>query len=635
MPSARLANPLFGVLARTARGREQLTPEALQRWAGAWLAEADPRSWWIDREAGLALMRPELTLEGTGGERAALVIRGALVGAAGREGPPAGWRAVAGGSDSAAAAILYDLLDRDTAAIEAMRGQFALAVWDGRRRRLLLARDHLGQRAIFLRTEPDLIAFCSELAPLLRAGGVGGIGGIEMDAEAAVWYLGFGMPPPGRTLARGIDRLPAAHALSWEPGKTPVVQRYWTPLHAESPRDASPEAVEAMRSALDHAIVERLGGSGRPQGIFLSGGIDSTYIAVTAAAQGTELVAFTSAFEDELGMNETPWAAAVARQLGLRHEIVPLHAAEAAELLEEVVLAAAEPCSAWAALTHFRILAAARQAPVEHMLSGLGADEIFGGYDHFRGYYARFLRHARRFPAPQGGDPFEGALLPEETVSRRVLYPGVARFFDDPSLRRGLAEPYRRWHYASHLRAFYRECRRLKPEAEVMEMMVAHECQHRIPDLLFANFETLSRRFGVEVTYPFLDPDLVRLAAGLSAESRYRTPTGRFSLRLRELHPRYKHAMLQVAAGRVPAFILERPRSSFTAPFGAWLYDGRFGPGVLARLRASRFWERGIVRREWLDHILARLAPGPNPWVTQLWALVTLAGWYDRFVDPP
>ena len=624
MPTPRLANPIFGALARTARGRELLTPEGLQRWVRPWLSEPDPNAWWIDREAGLALLRPEAVLDHEDGAQAVLAVRGAVLGQAGRPDPPHGWRPAA--PENGAAALLYDLLDRDTAAIDALRGQFSFAVWDGRRRRLLLARDHLGQRCIFLRTEPDLLLLCSELSPLLRAG-------CDLDAEAAFWYLAFGMPPPGRTLARNVDRVPAAHVLAWEPGRPPLVHRYWTPLSADAPRHATPEVVEQLRAALDAAIALRLQRR-TAHGLLLSGGVDSTYLAATMARQGVRPVAFTSSFEEEHGMNETDYASLVARHLELRHEVVPLHAAEAAELLEDVVLAAAEPCAAWAALTHFRVLATAQQVPVGHILSGLGADEVFGGYDHFRGYYARYLRYVRRNPAPPGSDPFDTVLLPEEAMSRRVLYPGVARFFDDTALRQALAEPFRRWHYASHLRGFYRECRRIKPEAEVMEMMVAHECQHRIPDLLFANFEPISRRCGVEVTYPFLDPGLIKLAAGLCVESRYRTPSGRFSLRLRALHPRYKHAMLQVAADRVPEMIRERPRKSFTAPFSAWLHHPRFGPPVLARLRQSRFWDRGIVRREWLDHILEKTGPAPSPRIFQLWGLVTLAGWYDRFVEP-
>jgi asparagine synthase (glutamine-hydrolysing) len=511
-----------------------------------------------------------------------------------------------------------------------MRGQFALACWDGRRKRLLLARDHLGQRSLFYQVEPDLLVFCSELAPLLRAASR-----CELDPEGAYWYLAFGMPPPGRTLARGIERVPAAHVLCWEPRKPPLLQRYWTPLDADAPREATPDVIEALQKALDRAIAQRIQGDALP-GLFLSGGVDSTYIAATTTLIAKDRPrAFTSAFEAQHGMNETEYAQAVAEWLGLEHHVIPLYAESALELLDDVVLSAAEPCGAWATLTHFRILATARQLGVTRMVSGLGADEIFGGYDHFRGYYARFLRYRQQRPAPPGGEAFEALMLPEDQTARRTLYPGVARFFDDASLRQATHSSLHGWQYASHLRSFYRECRRLKPEAEAMEMMVAHECQHRIPDLLFANFEPLSRRMAVEVSYPFLDPDLVRLCAGLSAESRYRTPSGRFSLRLRDLHPRFKHAMLEVARGRVPDAIRDRPRKSFTAPFGGWLSQPHFCGPVLSQLRRSRFWDQGLVRREWLDHVLERVVPGPNPWVFQFWALLTLTAWYDRFVEPP
>ena len=628
MGVARLANPLFGVAARTERGRQQLTAEALQPWVRLWLPEPDPDAWWIDAERGVAFFRPDLVIDDRTGAAAVLCIRGAVV-RGGRAAPPRSWPALPPATGMAA--ILYDVIERDHRALRDVRGQFAMACWDGRRERLLLARDHLGQRGLFTRRTPELMVFSSELAPLLRAPEQG----CDLDPEGAFHYLAFGMAPPGQTLARHVDRVPAAHAVHWEPDAgAAVAQRYWTPLRAGAPREATPDLVAEIRRRLDAAVAAHLTAD-EPQGLFLSGGVDSTYLAATARMHGVRPIAFTSVFDEAYGMNETPYAQAVADWLDLPLHQSKLTGRDAAEYMEAVLLPAAEPCSAWATLTHFRILIDAHQAHVSRMMSGLGADEVFGGYDHFRGFYARFLRYAARRPAPEGGDDFDAVLLPEQQEARRVLYPGVARFFDDPALRRALHEPYRRWHYASHLRSFYRECRRLKPEAQVMEMMVAHECQHRIPDLLFANFEAVSRRMNVEVSYPFLDPDVVELACGLSTESRYRTASGSFSLRLRDLLPGFKHAMMQVAADRVPAEIRERPRKSFTAPFGPWLYDSDFAAPLLARLHHSRFWERGIVRREWLSEIESALQPGPNPAAFQLWALVTLAGWYDRFVDAP
>jgi asparagine synthetase B (glutamine-hydrolysing) len=151
--------------------------------------------------------------------------------------------------------------------------------------------------------------------------------------------------------------------------------------------------------------------------------------------------------------------------------------------------------------------------------------------------------------------------------------------------------------------------------------------------MLFGNFETLSRRIGIEVRYPFLDPDLVRAVAGLSIESRYRTKSGRFSLRLRELQPGFKYAMLQVAADRVPAEILNRPRKSFTAPFGGWLTENAFVDRIIRPFQRSRFHDTGIVKPAFVREVLQRVGMFPSPALFQLWALVTLAAWYDRYVD--
>lgn len=137
----------------------------------------------------------------------------------------------------------------------------------------------------------------------------------------------------------------------------------------------------------------------------------------------------------------------------------------------------------------------------------------------------------------------------------------------------------------------------------------------------------------MEISYPFLDPDVVELVAGLSVVSRYRTPSGEFSLRLRDLMPGFKYAMMKVAEDRVPEIIRKRPRKSYTAPFGQWLFDPSFSNTVLARMQQSRFWERNIVDKNYIPEILAKVVPGPNPWVFQLWGLLTLTAWYDRFVE--
>lgn len=622
MPAA-IAKPIFGVIARTQFGRDHLAPEYLQPYVSRWTSAPSPKEWWINRNDGVALFRPDLRQSGNHpNEESCICIRGSVltdgIGVP-RRMPP---------SADGLSALLYSLMERDMTTLRDLRGQFTLVWWDGERRVLGITRDHLGQRCMYTRTDPNYILFCSELAPLLRSSAYS----TELDEESAFGYLAFGMPPPGKTLARHVDRVPAAHVLRWEPQSPPNILRYWSPLNADAPHEATPEYVAQCREQLETAIVSKLSDSGQ-QGMFLSGGVDSTFIAATAKKFGGSLKTFTSSFDDKYQINETEYSAEVARWLGFSNHVIPVSQDHALQNLQEVVLSAAEPCSAWATITHVNVLAAAQQMQVKSMFSGLGADEIFGGYDHFRGYYSRFCRFAMSHPSPPGIDAFDALLMNDSQSAGRVLYPGVARLFDDVSLKKCLTAPYRKWNYTPHLREFYRECRKIKPEAQLMEMMVAHECQHRIPDLLHTNFDPVARRMGVEIIYPFLDPTIVQLACGLSVTSRYRTPSGEFSLQLRKLMPRFKYAMMKIAEDRVPLAILERPRSSYTAPFGQWLFSPEFANPVLNKLQKSRFWERNIVKKEYVQEILGKVLPGPNPFVFQMWGLITLAGWYDTFVE--
>jgi asparagine synthase (glutamine-hydrolysing) len=560
----------------------------------------------VEPEAGVALYRPDVIAGGR--SPSVLAFNGVLY----PERTP----------DDA---LLGQLRRRDATAIAALRGEFTLALWDGPRARLLLARDHLGQRKLFVRSDEDFHLFSSELEPLLRDPAFT----CELDFESAFHYLACGLPPPGHTLARGVSCVPAAHLLSWEPGRSLLAQRYWTPLDEEAKKLPDDDAKAAISAALDGAIASRLDGG--VQAILLSGGVDSSYIAATAAAHigPARLQSYTIEFTARYRKNETEYARLVAQAAGIPHRIVPLHAPAALALLEPT-LAVAEPCSAWATVTHRHLLAAIAEDGHQHLLSGLGSDEVFGGYNKLLDFYFRSRKHFERWPAQEQVDSF-AALLWDREAGRTALYPGVARFFSDEALARSLARPFRRWHFATHLEEFYRECRRLKPGAHVFEMMIAHECQRRIPDLLFVDFEPVARQLGVRTAYPFLDPDLIKRVCGLGA-------VGRYWLESRTWWN--KKTLRELAAARIPATILARKPTSYTAPFADWMREPVFARPTLARLRRSRFWRAGLVRPELLGRVVADMEREPvakhgrvTPWVDQLWALLTLAAWYDHYVE--
>jgi asparagine synthase (glutamine-hydrolysing) len=613
----------MGVWARSAAGKDLIGGGDFVHLVRALDPEPAADAWFVDEDAGVALLRPEHVGTSQGGARSSLAIRGRLIGGDLPRDP------ATGALPAGAGGLLRVVARHGPAAFEQVEGEFAIACWDGETRRLWLIRDPLGQRALFVRILTDVAVFCSELEPLLRLTDRG----VELDYESALWYLSFGTSCPGRTLARDVQRVRAGHALEWRPGSAPRSCRYFTPLRPGLETQATAASIDELRVLLDRAIALRVSANKGSTGILLSGGVDSTYIARTSCDLGhSPVAAFTAAFDERYGMNETEYAEAVSRWLGLKQQTVMIDAVTALHLLDGLVLARPEPCSAWAAVTHGIITARARQLGVDTLLSGLGADEIFGGYDHFRGYYARWLRSLQSDPPPAGMPHMRWMLSRESQRTRRLLYPGVARFFDDRALREALTPAWRSWHYAPQLRAFYLECLEAKPEAHPMECMIAMECATRIPDLLLSNFDPIARAAGIDMSYPFLSPPLVQRAAALAAEARYRTASGQFSLRLRDLHPRFKHAMLRVATDRVPRDILDRPRKSFTAPFGGWMFHARFRQYVVDRLSRSRFWELGLLRRSWLDHNLEHLVPGPRPEAFQLWAVLTLSAWVDRYL---
>ncbi len=524
------------------------------------------------------------------------------------------------------AAFVHAVLSvRGAAALNGLHGDFSLAFWDGHRRELLLAPDHLGQRPMFIREDEDFFFYCSELSPLLADRAFD----CRLDFESAFQYLAAGRPLLGRTLARGVTRVRAAHYLSWAPHRAWFEHRFYSPLGHDADKVPGPKGRAALSATLDHAIQARAV-TGK-QALLLSGGVDSSYLAATlsAAVGSASLEAYTIEFGGLPAANEGDYARLVAQELGINHRLIVLDVGEARAILEHV-LQEAEPCSAWAAVTHRQLLAHIHGDGHTHLFSGLGCDEVFGGYRAFLRHYRLLRAQQSRWPATAQVDAIDG-LMWNPAEARVSLFPGIPRFFDDASLRAALQPPYSSWNFILHDIQFFRDCRRLKPDSHLFELMVAHECQHRIPELLFTSFETAGRAAGVRTAYPFLDARVVVLATALGASERFWVEARRW---------RNKKAFRELAAARLPERILRRKPVSYNAPFLHWMAHPGFAKPVLASLQQSNLWNLGFLRRDWLEKVRSEVTScfqkpkaASLKYVYQLWALITLAAWYDRWVD--
>ena len=596
---------IFGVLAHSHRTAAALRKHKAHEFISSF--PRDRKAWWIDPQGRVALYDAKI-VKTQSGAIAVLVDSDSLSNQK--------------GTTALVSALRCPDFMSGLNALAQINGDFALACWNSSRARLTLARDHLGQRQLYVSHREDLSLFCSALDPLLEDRDWPR----EMDFESATHYLARGLPLRNRTLAKGIQSIPAAHALCWESSALPILQRYWSPLVFNSTPKTRSELWQGTKSALDQAISSRL--VSRASGLLLSGGVDSSYIAVTARSKipAKQLTAYTITYDPRYNKNEDRFAAEVAGRIGIEHKLVPISAKQASSILEDV-LKSPIPCSAWAAIIHQRLLGQVRKQKKKILLSGLGADELFGGYDRYLDYYFRQRAFARQWKSKKIG--WFDALLDRPVDAAYCLFPGMASFFSSRQLQRWLSRRFALTDTNHEDREFYRECRRLKPDAHIFEMMVAHECQHRIPDLLMSNFEPIAQRMGVWTSYPFLDFTLASWAALLGPSDRYWYENGYWWA---------KKFFRQIAAEVLPDSIVMRRRATYEPPIVEWLTEPLFGPRALERFASSSFWNLGLVRRSLRTDLIKRVRKLPNSyytdrqWLEEFWAVLTLAAWFDRYI---
>lgn len=487
---------------------------------------------------------------------------------------------------------------------------------------LLATRDPLGQHQIFVQDNGHVLVACTDLETLLLRPGWS----CRLDRAAAGHFLAFGTPGPGRTLEAGTRALPAAHELTIQVDAGPFIRRYWSPLAVPGHKVLEEATEVALRSDLEDAIASTV--DGRTAAMMLSGGIDSGYVAHVLKARGLadRVDAYTVSFTTQGAQNETDLAARTAQSAGIRHHQVGMSAADAAARLP-ALLADAQPRSAWSALTHAHLLDAMRSDGQQILISGLGADEVFGGYSHFIKAYQRFDALLSSY----GDDQYERCLddvLATPELAAKILFTGIPRFLTDELMQQVLGVRLAGWSHIGETVQFYRAAREISPRAHLFELMVAHECHYRVPDLLMAGFCPDAERRGIECRYPFLVPKVAGAACRLGATERFGLVEGVW---------RNKLALRRMAATRLPAEVFARRPMTFGAPFLPWMSDDGFRGFIETMIEAEPLPE-GLIDRDWLSGLFrAVVSHDPTaavcPQADQLWIVLTLIGWYRRWIE--
>ncbi len=527
--------------------------------------------------------------------------------------------------DSECIAHLYE--EYGDSLVDHLRGMFAFAVWDGTRRRLLLARDRSGKKPLYWRHDGRSLFFGSELKALAADPGLAR----RVDLVALHHYLTYQYVPAPWSIYQGVSKLPPGHILTWQDGKIET-RRYWQlpgPQHEQV--SSVPQAAERLRELLLEATKIRMV-SERPLGAFLSGGVDSSAVVAAMARSSSEPVkTFSIGFEDAM-LDERAYARIVANRYGTDHH-EHVVTSSALEVLPFLTWHYDEPFADSSAIPTLYVSHLSSQH-VTVVLTGDGGDESFGGY-------MRYLVMARagRLPVP-------GVIRPGlRSLSTRLFAAG-----DRPRIHRAaraldaLGQPPS-GRYARLVSCFTPE-RKLQVYTAELREQVGGVDSYRLIDQAFAassapslagkimdvdihtylpgdilaKLDIATMACSIEARCPFLDHHLMEWSAGLPAQLKVRRGTTKFLLK-KAMEP------------WLPREVLSRSKQGFGVPMAAWL---RTSFRDLARdvLTDATARSRGLFRHEAITNMLAEHDRGHDH-ARLLWALIQFELWHRTYMDTP
>lgn len=503
--------------------------------------------------------------------------------------------------------------------VHQLRGMFAFAIWDSRQQQLYCARDPFGIKPFYYSPQADKLLFASEIKSLLAA--------LEqppsMNVESLYNFLSFQYVPDPLTMFDGIYKLPPAHLLIAKPNGDIKIERYWRAQFNPELRSVK-EWETQLLSSLEQSVARHLSGEVEV-GCFLSSGIDSTAIAALMKQHGavkTFSVGFAGANDETLIASRT------AQALGTDHYSRIINEEDYFSAISQAVWHMDEPIAdpSTIALYHLTKLASEH---VKVVMSGEGADELFGGYRIYREPAAvapiaslpQILRNALNFTARQlpAGMKGRGYLLRGTTPLEQRFYGNAYIFSNEMKLKllqpdylsaalaQGISTP------ESIVALLYNETRHLDPVTRMQHI----DLNLWLPGDILMKADKMSMAHSLELRVPFLDLELFRLAAALPSKLKIAQGTTKYMLR-------------KALAQTVPSFIANRPKLGFPVPLRNWLATSR-GTQLLKQIESSQI--SNYLQIDYVRAMLQHHQEGSADYSRQLFTIYILAEWYNTFIN--
>jgi asparagine synthase (glutamine-hydrolysing) len=469
--------------------------------------------------------------------------------------------------------------------VERFLGMFAFAIWERDGGRVVLARDRLGIKPLYLAETGTALRFASTLPALLAAGGID----TDIDPAALHHYMSFhAVVPAPLTILKGVRKLPPATILTVEPDGTRREQIYWNIAFGACEKDHSLTEAdwrELVRDALKTAV-ERRRVADVPVGVLLSGGLDSSLVvALLAKRNQAGLKTFSVGFErvGDVAGDEFQYSDLIAREYGTDHRCIRIDSSRFLSALPTALAAMSEPMVSHDAIG-FYLLSEEVSKEIKVVQSGQGADEIFGGYHWYP-------------PMMQAND----------AVGE---YARTCFDCDHDQMAEAVAPRFMNGDYSSQfVEDFFAACGASRPIDKAFDI----ETRIMMVDDPVKRVDNMTMAWGLEARVPFLDHELVELAARIPPELKLRGSG--------------KHILKEAARGLVPDAVIDRPKGYFPVPALKFL-RGPFLEFVRDILEQPAARRRELFNRDYIDRLLAdperHLTPKGR---SRLWQIAVLESW--------
>jgi asparagine synthase (glutamine-hydrolysing) len=523
-----------------------------------------------------------------------------------------------------------------------VKGMFAFAVWDRKRRELILARDRIGQKPLYYGWQGETFLFGSELNalrahPAFRS---------AIDRNSIALLMRYGCIPAPHSIYSGISKLVPGALLSVRAGdRSQELGQYWNADDVITAGRENPwhgtdhECVEILERLLVGAVRQQMVAD-VPLGAFLSGGVDSSAVVSLMQAQSSRPIrTFTIGFS-ETNYDEAPYARSVARHLGTDHTELRATPEQALAVIEKLPVMYCEPFADSSQIPTFLVSQLTRDH-VTVALSGDGGDELFGGYNRYL-FADRLWNRSSRLPAwlrrligaaatSIPPNVYDGAARPlRDVLPKALVRPNLGDIIHKAGRALGartIDELYlhlvSQWSEPASVVIGAEKDRTGPPETgmrrhalDTAQEMMARDLLHYLPDDVLCKVDRAAMAVGLETRVPMLDEDVVEFAWRMPFRAKIRDGMSKWALR-------------QVLYKYVPAELIERPKSGFAIPIDEWL-RGPLRDWAESLIGASRLEQEGYlrpgpIRQKWDEHLSRK-----RNWQSQLWTVLMFQCWLHR-----